>query len=74
VSWDGRRFARTAEESGNLLAIGETPTGFFAKVDPCAALRPGERLAPLNAALYAFLDEEYGTGFGPVSPAPAVRH
>ena len=73
LSWDGQRFTRTDEETGNVLAIGDTPTGFFAKVDPCAALRPGERLGPINAALYAFLDEEYDAGFGPVSPAPSVR-
>ncbi|RYP85712.1 hypothetical protein EKO23_11975 [Nocardioides guangzhouensis] len=74
LAWDGQRFTRTDEETGNVLAIGDTPTGFFAKVDPCAALHPGERLAPLNAALYAFLDVEYDAGFGPVSPAPSVRH
>ncbi len=34
------------EDTGNTLAVADTPTGFFAKVDPCVALAPGERLAP----------------------------
>lgn len=73
LAWDGHRFTRSPEDTGTVLSIGDTPAGFFAKIDPCAVLRPGDRLAPLNAALYAFLDEEYAAGFGPVSPAPSVR-
>jgi hypothetical protein len=73
LAWDGHRFTRSPEDTGTVLSIGDTPAGFFAKIDPCAVLRPGDRLAPLNAALYAFLDEEYGAGFGPVAPAPSVR-
>ena len=33
----------------------------------------GERVAPLNVALIRFLDEEFGTGFGPVETALDVR-
>ena len=44
--------------------MADTPSGLFAKVDPCAALVPGVRLATLNVALYEFLDREYGSDFG----------
>ena len=43
VSWDGRDFARSTEETGNVLVVADTPTGFFAKVDPCVSLAPGRR-------------------------------
>jgi len=73
VSWDGRSFARTEHETGNLFSVGPTPSGLFARVDPCAALVAGQRLAPVNAALLALLDASYGTSFGPMEPAPDVR-
>ena len=73
VAWDGRTFTRSCEETGNLFQIGPAPSGLFAKVDPCAAVVTGERLAPVNAALLAHLDASYGTSFGPVEPAPDVR-
>ena len=73
VAWDGRAFSRAAAETGNVLHVGRTATGFFAKVDPCAALRPGERLARVSAGLLAFSDREYGSTFGAVEPAPDVR-
>ncbi len=61
------------EQAGSLFHVGATPSGLFAKVDPCAAVVPGRRLAPVNAALLHFLDATYGTSFGPVEPAPDVR-
>ncbi len=73
VTWDGRSFARTEEETGNLFQVGSAPSGLFAKVDPCAAVVPGQRLAPVNAALLRLLDASYGTSFGPMEPAPDVR-
>jgi hypothetical protein len=73
VSWDGRAFARSDLETGNTLVVADTPTGFFAKVDPCVALRPGQRLATVNAALLAFVDREYGSDFGGLEVAPDVR-
>jgi hypothetical protein len=73
VAWDGRAFARTGEETGNLFSVGPTATGLFARVDPCAVLVTGQRLAPVNAALLAHLDASYGTSFGPMQPAPDVR-
>jgi hypothetical protein len=73
VSWDGRSFARADDETGNLFSVGPTPSGLFARVEPCAAVATGQRLAPVNAALLALLDASYGTSFGPVQPAPDVR-
>jgi len=73
VSWDGTAFDRASEETGNTLVVADTVSGFFAKVDPCVALAPGERLAHVNAALLAFVDREYGSTFGPVEPAPDLR-
>ena len=74
VAWDGARLSRTPEDTGTVLEVGQTPTGFFARLEPCRLLRPGDRLAPLNAALMTLLDEEYDAGFGPQQAAPDVRH
>jgi hypothetical protein len=73
LSWDGSAFARATGETGNLFSIGSTSSGLFAKVDPCTALVPGRRLAPVNAALSAYVDATYGLGFGALEPAPDVR-
>ena len=73
VTWDGRSFSRTEEETGNLFQLGAASSGLFAKVEPCAAVVPGQRLAPVNAALLRLLDASYGTSFGPMEPAPDVR-
>jgi len=73
VAWDGSAFSRSDEETGNVFSIGATPSGLFAKVEPCTALVPGQRLAPVNAALVAYVDATYGTRFGAVQPAPDVR-
>ena len=72
VAWDGTSLTRSDAETGNLLVVGNTATGFFAKIDPCSALRRGDRLAPLNAGLMAYLDQTYDAGFGPVEAAPDV--
>lgn len=73
VAWDGTAFTRSDTDTGNVLSVGATPSGLFAKVDPCTALVPGQRLAPVNAALVAYVDATYGSRFGPVRPAPDVR-
>jgi len=73
LAWDGSRFKLATEESGNTLAVADTPSGLFAKVDPCAALTPGGRMAPVNAALYDVLDRHFGTRFGTLTPAPDLR-
>ncbi|GAA2148329.1 hypothetical protein GCM10009844_26640 [Nocardioides koreensis] len=73
VTWDGRSFTRSTVETGNTLVVADTAAGFFAKVDPCVALAPGERLADLNVALLAFVDREYGSDFGALEAAPDLR-
>ncbi len=73
VSWDGVAFARADAETGNTLVVADTPTGLFAKVDPCVALLPGQRLATVNVALLAFVDREYGSEFGELEAAPDLR-
>ncbi len=73
VRFDGERLTRVDFAPGDVLALADTPTGFFAKIDPCAALGPGERLAPLNVALLGFLSREYDAGVPPVEAAPDLR-
>jgi hypothetical protein len=73
VAWDGDRLVRAATDAGSRLIISETPIGAFAMVEPCALLHPGDRLATANLALMRFLDEQYGAGFGALTPAPDVR-
>jgi hypothetical protein len=73
LEWDGTTFRRSAEDTGNTLAVADTPSGFFVKVDPCVALAPGERLARVNVALLAFVDREYDARFGTLQAAPDLR-
>jgi hypothetical protein len=73
VAWDGTVFSRAGAGTGNMLAVADTPNGFFAKVDPCVALAPGQRLAAVNVALLAFVDREYGSDFGVLEAAPDLR-
>jgi hypothetical protein len=73
VAWDGAAFSPAETETGNVFSIAATPSGLFAKVDPCTALVAGQRLAPVNAALLAYVDASYGTGFGHLETAPDVR-
>ena len=73
VGWDGAAFSRADDETGNVLSAGVTPSGLFVKVDPCTAVVSGRRLAPVNAALVAYVDATYGSHFGPMRPAPDLR-
>jgi hypothetical protein len=73
LDWDGVAFTRADRETGNRLHLADIPSGVFARVNPCSALRRGERLAPLNAALARYLDAEHGTSFGLLEPAPDLR-
>lgn len=73
VAFDGSRFERAEAETGSTLAAGDTPNGFFAKVDPCLALTPGRRLAHVNVALLDFADREWGSDFGVLEAAPDLR-
>jgi len=69
----GGRIERAETVTGDRLVLSDTPGGFFAQLDPCTAMVPGARLAPINVALMAFLDREYDAGFGPFTAAPDVR-
>lgn len=73
ISYDGARLTRSEQPTGSDLVAADTPIGFFAKIDPCTLLEPGDRLAPLNAALLAHLDAAYDTGFGDLQAAPDLR-
>ena len=73
LDWDGTTLTRAEGTTGNTLVLADTPSGFFSRISPCAALAPGDRLAPVNAALLAYLDREYDAGFGPVEAAPDLR-
>ena len=73
LEWDGTTLSKARGQTGNTLVLADTPSGFFSKISPCAALAPGDRLAPVNAALLAYLDREYDAGFGPVEAAPDLR-
>ena len=75
LTWrDGRlRQAPDGRATGTTLVAADTPVGFFARLDPCALLSPGDRLAPLNVALATYLDETCSSGFGPLEAAPDLR-
>ncbi len=73
VAWDGRAFHRAEHETGSTFVAADTASGVFAKVEPCTALVPGRRLAPLSAALLAHVDRTYGSGFGTLAVAPDLR-
>jgi hypothetical protein len=73
VDLAGGRLVRAGDGSGSRLVLSDAPTGAFTKVDPCAFLRPGDRLATANLALMRFLDAEYDAGFGDLTAAPDVR-
>jgi hypothetical protein len=78
VVWDGATLRRAADGDGDgdgdgaSVQVGPSAVGAFCRLKD-DVLSPGERLGPLNAALLRFLDDELGTGFGPVEPAPDVR-
>jgi hypothetical protein len=75
LTWDGTRFdiAEPGVETDNVLVMADTPSGVFAKVQPCAALSRGVRLAKVNVALYDLLRREYGVDVGDLSAAPDLR-
>jgi hypothetical protein len=73
LDWDGTTLTKAPGRTGNTLVLADTPSGFYSRISPCAALAPGDRLAPVNAALLAYLDREYDAGFGPVEAAPDLR-
>jgi hypothetical protein len=75
LTWDGERYelAAAGVESDDVLVMADTPSGLFAKVQPCSVLRPGVRLATVNLALYDLLRRDYGVDLGDLSAAPDLR-
>ena len=73
LAWDGTRLRRTEAETGTVLSVAPTPSGVYARLDPCSAVRRGDRLAPVSVALAAHLDAAYGAGLGLLEPAPDLR-
>lgn len=73
VRRDGDRLLR--DDAGSWrLTVGPSATGAFAMLMvPDEEVAVGDRIGPANAAMMRFLDEELGTGFGTVEPAPDVR-
>lgn len=70
VGWDGRSLGPGSDSS---LVASDSPTGFFATLDPCPVPGPDGRVAAVQAALLAHLDTTYGSDFGPLAPAPDLR-
>ena len=73
VTWDGWTLRRSAHETGDVVAVADTPSGCFAKVVPGGFQRQGDRLAVVDLALVELLDREYSAGLGPLEMAPDVR-
>lgn len=73
VALAGGRLERSEEVTGTVLVLANTASGFFAKLDPCSVLSVGDRLAPVNVALTAHLDQTFEAGFGALEAAPDVR-
>lgn len=73
VSVDEHGLRRTEAETGNVFAISDNPSGYFATIRPCSALSLGDRLAPITVQLMRHLDEHFGTDHGELEAAPDVR-
>ncbi|MBA3338733.1 MAG: hypothetical protein H0T54_03110, partial [Geodermatophilaceae bacterium] len=68
-----RRAAADQEPIGTV-AVGPASLGVIVRFTPAeGAIQAGYRAAPYACALLGFTDREYGTDFGPCSPAPDVR-
>jgi hypothetical protein len=75
VRWDGadlRREERAEVDEGPSVMVGPASVGAFVRLADDVLAR-GDRLAPLNAAMFRLVDAELGTGFGEVTPAPDRR-
>ena len=74
VVWNGVMLTRCETGDANMnLVVGPSAMGIYARLTPSGGLAKGDRIGPLNVAMMRFLDEELGTGFGPVEAAPDVR-
>ena len=73
VVWDGTALRRApAEQATATVQVGPSAVGAFCRLMG-DVLSPGDRVGPLNAGLFRFLDDELGTGFGPVEVPPDLR-
>ena len=76
VVWNDRELLVApdpAARSGEVV-IRPTALGALIHLVPVdGVLKPGMRMASLNAALMRFADRQWGTAFGPVEIAPDVR-
>jgi hypothetical protein len=71
VAWDGRELVRAG--TGELaVQVGPNPAGTYTRLS-LPAVRPGQRVGDLNAALMRFLDVELGSTYGDVVAPPDVR-
>jgi len=73
VTWDGRTLCRAVSATDDVVALADTASGCLATLARAPFLRPGDRLAPVVAALADLLDREYDAGLGPLEAAPDVR-
>jgi hypothetical protein len=76
VVWNDRELLVAPDpgaRSGEVV-MGPTALGALIHLVPVdGVLKPGMRMASLNAALMRFADRQWGTTFGPVEIAPDVR-
>lgn len=71
-----RSFRRAGDEQApiGVVAVGAAALGVLVKFTPEeTTMSAGQRAAPYACALLEFADREYGTDFGPCSPAPDAR-
>ena len=62
--------ARPSARPGTCSRSAPPPSGLFAKVDPCTAVVPGRRLAPVNAALLRLRRPDVRRGVRPDGARP----
>ena len=74
VAWDGARFTRAEPaRPAACFSVGDTPTGFFAKLDPCAELVPAAAAgAASTPACLRSSTASTASTFGALEPAPDV--
>ena len=62
------------DAADGTLSVGPSTVGGFVRYEPDPARTPaGPSLAPAIARVFAFADERFGTGIGPLVPAPPAR-
>lgn len=69
---DGLRVAESGDLVIGTVERGPANLGALIRFTP-AEMTPGMRMAPYAVAMFALTDRLWGTGIGPVEPAPDVR-